>query len=64
MKYFSNDSDRDNNIGELVLETLLSINISSITDLDFAYNSSWVMHPLTTEERSGNVELLAEFLSK
>ena len=29
---FSNDCDRDENMGEIILETLLSSNIDSITD--------------------------------
>ena len=35
---FSRDSDREENIGELVLEALLSSNINSITDLNLGYN--------------------------
>ena len=41
MNRFSWDKDRDENIGELVLETLLNSNIKSITDLNFSYNNSW-----------------------
>ena len=56
--------DRVENIGELVLETLLSSSIDSITNLSFRTNSSWFNHPDTNEERSNNVDLLAELISK
>ena len=61
---FSFDKDRDENLGELFLETLLSSSIDSITDLILGGNSSWFQHPDTKEERSVNVDLLAELISK
>ena len=64
MYSFSRDSDRDENIGELVLETLLTSNIDSITKLNLSTNYSWFRHPVTKEERLGNVDLLAELISK
>ena len=64
MKEFSGISDREQNISELVLESLLSSNIVSITDLDLGANRSWFKNPYTTEERSGNVDLLVELISK
>ena len=57
---FSSDKNSDENMGELVLTTLLSSNIESITKLNLSRNSPWFKHP----ERSGNVDLLAEFISK
>ena len=33
---FSKDKERDENIGELILESLLSSNIDSITDLNLS----------------------------
>ena len=33
------------NIGELILEPLLSSNIDSITELSLARNFSWFKHP-------------------
>ena len=53
------DKDRDENIGEFVLETLLSSNIESITDLNLRDNRSWF-----NEESLSNVSLLAELISK
>ena len=47
MNNFSADLDREENIGEIVLETLLSSNIESITDLDLSHNASWFHHPDT-----------------
>ena len=42
MDAFSEGKDgRDLNIGELVLEPLLSYNIESITDLNISQNTSW-----------------------
>ena len=38
MLQFSYDKDSEENIGELVLEALLSSNIDSITHLDLGYN--------------------------
>ena len=64
MNSFSIIKDREQNIGELVLESLLSSNIVSITDLNFGGNESWFKHPDTREERSGNVDLLVELISK
>ena len=61
---FSAYSDYEENIGELVLEILLSSNIDSITDLSLSYNLSWFKNPITKEERSGNVDLLVELISK
>ena len=60
MSYFSDDKDELNNIGELVLEILMSSNIDSITDLDFSQNPSW----FKGEARSGNVDLLVELITK
>ena len=64
MNEFSADKDREVNIGELVLEILLSSNVNTITDLDLSGNSSWSKHPDTGNERSSNVDLLAELISK
>ena len=61
MDRFSDNNDREN-IGEIVLEALLSYNINTITDLNFNDNSSWFNHPDTKEERSGNVTLLADLI--
>ena len=38
MNKFSFDMDRNSNIGELVLEAILSSIIDSITDLNLSYN--------------------------
>ena len=62
MAEFSGDSDREENIGELVHETLLNSNIESISDLDLSCNYSWFWNPVTREERSSNVDLLAELI--
>ena len=61
---FSENRDRNKNIGELVLEILLNSSIDTITVLDFCSNMSWFLHPGTGEERSGNVLLLVELISK
>ena len=41
MSKFSRDKDANENIGELVLEILMSSSIDSIADLDLGGNSSW-----------------------
>ena len=65
MKYFSDDyNDDKENIGELILEALLSSNIDSITDLNLVNNYSWFKNPNTREERSGNIDLLVELILK
>ena len=64
MKGFSADKDKEENIGELVFETLLSSNVDTIIDLDLSGNSSWFKHPDTGEEISSNVGLLAELIYK
>ena len=64
MNRFSRDRDRDENIGELVLECLQASRIDSIEDLNLGANPSWFKHPTTGEERPGNTALLAELLSK
>ena len=45
MDTFSVNNDREQNIGELVLESLLCSDIDSITDLNLVSNSSWFKHP-------------------
>ena len=64
MYHFSSDEDSKQNIGELILEPLLSSNIDSITHMNLAYNESWFINPYTREERSGNVDLLVELILK
>ena len=60
MEAFHNDQFEDSeNIGELVLEILLSSSIDSIADLNLGVNSSWFR-----EDREGNADLLAELISK
>lgn len=57
MYRFSNDEAEDQNIGELVFESLLNSNVESIIDLNLGSNSSWFDYP-------GNVDLLTEFISR
>ena len=64
MEYFSDFEDRDESMGELILEALLSSQIESISDLNFSINSSWFRNPVTRDEREGNVDLLSELISK
>ena len=66
MDRFSGNKDRgDLNIGELVIELLLSSNIEFITDLSIYDNLSWWFKgSRMKEERSSNVDLLAELISK
>ena len=47
----------DNNIGEVVLEALLTSSIDSIVNLNLGNNRTWFRHP-------GNVDLLAEVITK
>ena len=56
---FSTNEDKVENICELVLESLLSSNIDTITNLNLSNNKSWFNHPDTQQERSGNIDLLA-----
>ena len=49
MAAFSDDCNDSENIGEIVLETLLSSNIESISDLNLRENESWFKHPKTKE---------------
>ena len=62
MEHFSEDKDRDVNVCELLLESLLSSTIVSIISLNLSYNSSWFKH--TVEDRSGNIDLLGEIIAK
>ena len=64
MEGFSHDKDRYQNIGELVFETLLNTSVNSIIDLNLDNNKSWFWQPDTKEERSGNIDLLAELISR
>ena len=54
---FSRERDDNENIGELVLESLLSSRIDSVKDLNLGFNPSWFKHP-------ENANLLAELISK
>ena len=49
MNMFSKDSDNNDKIGELVLESLLNSSIDTITDLNFGWNLSW-FKPCTKEQ--------------
>lgn len=63
---------RDNeNMGEIVLETLLSSDIDCISNLDLSSNASWFWPSRfpeesseTEEEKTSNAELLAELIDK
>ena len=46
---YSKNEDRSENIGEFILETILSSKIKSIKDLDLQGNPSWFLHPETLE---------------
>ena len=61
---FSHDKDVSENIGEIVLDTLLSSDIDSITYLNFGVNSCWFKNPKTQEERTSNIELLMDLIYK
>ena len=47
MEGFSDDKDKNENIGELVLEPLINSNIDTIKDLNLGFNESWFIHILT-----------------
>ena len=64
MNQFSEYNDFNENIGELILETLLSSRIDSITDLSLSSNRSWFWDPKNDEERFSNKEMLLEVISK
>ena len=51
-------------MGELILETLLGSNIDSIINLNFSFNNSWFYHPETKKERTSNIDLLSELITK
>ena len=57
-------NDRDGKIGEQIFEAILNSNIDSISDLNFFYNHSWFTDQYTEEDRSSNIELLKELISK
>ena len=46
---YSEKEDKNENIGEFMLETILSSRIESIKDLDLSGNPSWFHHPDTQE---------------
>ena len=50
MSWFSYKQEYVEEIGELVLEALLSSNITSITDLNLGCNESWFAHPELEDE--------------
>ena len=52
MWIFSGSDDKEENIGEHVIEALLSANIDTITDLNLGGNYlSWFIVPATKEDR-------------
>ena len=52
MWLFNGHDDKEENMGEQVLEALLSANINTITDLNLGANAiSWFKDPVTKEER-------------
>ena len=64
MHNYSDRYNRDENIGDLVFEILLNSSIDSITILSFFSNHSWFKIPYKREEKSGNIDLLVELISK
>ena len=60
VEFFSNDKDKKKNIGELVLEILLSSSNDLITNINLENNSSW----FKGKKRKGNVDLLMELITK
>ena len=64
MSEFCDGQDREENMGEHILEALLSANIDTINDLNIGSNEIWFIDPVTLEERSGNVDLLIELITK
>ena len=56
---FSYEKNDNENMGEIVLETLLSSSIESITTLNLSSNYNWF-----SIQRISNVELLAELINK
>ena len=64
MKCFSINEDKNENVGELILEILLNSNIDSIIELNLSENESWFKKPNSTEERTSSVDLLVELISK
>ena len=51
MERFSWNEDKNENICELLLESLLNSNIETISSLKLGGNISWFKHPKTLEER-------------
>ena len=64
MLEFSMNNDYVENIGELVLESLLSSKIDTIKNLNLGDNMSWFYKSDTREESSDKINLLAELISK
>ena len=58
-----NDSN-GKNIGETILESLLSSNIDSITDLNLRGNESWFKDEISNHEICSNADLVSEIISK
>ena len=56
--------DVNENCAEIVFETLLNSNIDCIINLDLSNNPEWFTHHETKEERTSNVELLVEVITK
>ena len=66
MSAFSENINDSENIGEIVLETLLSSNIESIAIISLYLNPSWFELPQIGELRirTSNVELLVDLINK
>ena len=64
LNMYSFSYNQNDNAGELVLETLLDSSLDTIIDLNLGDNETWFRHPETKEERSTNVELLTELISR
>ena len=64
MQRFDKDDSKDQNKGELILETLLISNINTIIDLNLCNNKNWFKQPIKKDERCSNIELLADLISK
>ena len=64
MHAFSDRTNWNENIGELVFEILLNSSIDTVTVLNLSNNSSWFVNSRTRGKKLGNADLLVELISK
>ena len=63
MDRFSDSSDCNESVGEIILEALYNSSITTIQYLNLSRNQSWFKNTNTGEDRNGVINILTDVIS-